>query len=95
MAVNIMLWKTIDEIDLEVAQRLRRIRKRQKISQEALAAKSGVSLGSIKRFEQTGEISLKSLTKLASALNCSADIEALFTQVPYDSLEEVLNESRL
>ena len=38
-----------------------------KISQQRLSIKSGVSLGSIKRFEGTGQISLLSLTKIAVA----------------------------
>ena len=60
--------KTWNEIDNDIANRMVKLRKRRKITQKALAAKSGVSLGSIKRFEQSGEISLQSLTKLAIAL---------------------------
>lgn len=69
-----------------------KLRKRKKISQKELAAKSAVSLGSVKRFEQSGEISLKSFTKLAIALEVEGELEALFTEVPFDSIEEVLNE---
>ena len=90
--MNIELFETIDEINLGVAKRLKLLRKRKKISQEKLAMQSGVSLGSIKRFETTGEISLKSLTKLATALKCQSDIKLLFSQIPYDSIEEVVNE---
>lgn len=90
--MNIEFYETIDQINLGVAKRLKLLRKRQKISQEKLSIKSGVSLGSIKRFETTGEISLKNLTKLASALKCESDIKSLFSQVPYDSIEEVVNE---
>ena len=61
--------KTWNEIDNDIANRMVKLRKRRKITQKALAAKSGVSLGSIKRFEQSGEISLQSLTKLAIALD--------------------------
>lgn len=65
------LKKTPTEIDREIAQRVRAVRRRRKISQEKLSEKSGVSLGSLKRFERTGQISLLSLTKLAVALGCS------------------------
>lgn len=88
----IQLYETLDEINLGVAKRLKLIRKRQKISQEKLSIKSGVSLGSIKRFETTGEISLKNLTKLAATLKCESDIKSLFSQIPYNSIEEVVNE---
>ncbi len=82
--------KTWAEINTDIANRMIQLRKRRKISQKELAAKSGVSLGSLKRFEQTGEISLQSFTKLAIALEVEGELEALFSEVPFDSIEEVL-----
>ena len=55
-------WETAEEINQQLALRIRQIRKRRKISQEKLSHMSGVSFGSIKRFESTGQISLLSLT---------------------------------
>ena len=83
--------KTWNEITKELANRMVRLRKRRKISQRELAARSGVSLGSLKRFEQTGEISLQSFTKLAIALGVEGELESLFNEVPFGSIEEVLN----
>ena len=54
------IWETAEELDLKLAQRVRNIRKRRSISQEKLASMSGVSYGSVKRFESTGQISLLS-----------------------------------
>ena len=71
-------WKESSEINKEIAKRLRTIRRKQKISQEQLWLISGVSLGSIKRFERTGDISFKSLIKIASALGRLEDIKLLF-----------------
>ena len=90
-----MVWETSDEINLEVAKNARKIRKRLKWSQEELSKRSGVSLGSIKRFESTGNISFLSLTKIAVALDAVDGIKALFTEVPYKSIEEVINEQGL
>lgn len=84
--------KTWNEIDNAIANRMVKLRKRKKITQKALAAKSGVSLGSIKRFEQSGEISLQSLTKLAIALEVEGELDTLFDSVPFQSIEEVINE---
>ena len=84
--------KTWNEIDNDIANRMVKLRKRRKITQNALAAKSGVSLGSIKRFEQSGEISLQSLTKLAIALEVEGELDTLFDSVPFQSIEEVINE---
>lgn len=84
--------KTWNEIDNDIANRMVKLRKRRKITQKALAVKSGVSLGSIKRFEQSGEISLQSLTKLAIALEVEGELDTLFDSVPFQSIEEVINE---
>lgn len=86
-------WETAEEINQKLADRLRKVRKRKKLSQEELSNQSGVSFGSVKRFENTGKISLLSLTKLAIALGCVDEIKELFTSIPYGSIEEVLNEN--
>lgn len=86
------LEATPDEINKEIAAHVRTVRKRRKISQVKLSEKSGVSLGSVKRFESTGEISLLSLTKIAIALNVEQELKQLFSNVPYLSLEEIENE---
>ncbi len=88
------VWQTAEEINLELAKRVRSIRKRKSISQEELSVQSGVSYGSIKRFETTGMISLVSLTKLAMALGCVEEMRSLFEDVPYMSIEEVIREGR-
>ena len=86
------VWETPEEINLALAKRLSRIRKRRNLSQVQLSEKSNVSYGSIKRFETSGQISLLSLTRLCVALNCVEEIRNLFTQVEYGSIEEVLRE---
>ena len=48
------IWETPEELDLKLAKRVRNIRKRRSISQQKLSEMSGVSYGSIKRFESTG-----------------------------------------
>ncbi len=80
--------KTYKEIDFDIAKRIIKLRKRKKISQRDLALKSSVSYASIKRFEQTGEISLGSLTKIAIALDVDKQLDNLFDNVPFNSIEE-------
>ncbi len=65
---------TIDNL----TERFKNRRKERKLSQKALAQSSGVSYASIRRFERTGEISLRSLVKLANAIGCLSDFEELF-----------------
>ena len=89
-----LVWETAEELDQKLAQRVRNIRKRRSISQEKLASMSGVSYGSIKRFEMTGKISLLSLTKIAMALDIAGELRDIFTNVPYKDIQEVINETR-
>ena len=89
-----LVWETAEELDQKLAQRIRNIRRRRSISQETLAAMSGVSFGSIKRFETSGQISLIALTKIAIALDLADELRNLFTQAPYKDIQEVINETR-
>lgn len=83
--------KSPNDIAKEFVEKIKRQRKLLKISQVQLAIKSGVSLGSIKRFELKYEISLNSLIKILIALNLEKDFENLFTQKIYNSIDEVIN----
>lgn len=83
--------KSPNDIAKVLVEKIRQHRKLLKISQEQLASKSGVSLGSIKRFESKYEISLNSLIKILIALNLEKDFENLFTQKTYNSIDEVIN----
>ena len=83
--------KTPNEIAKELVEKIKQHRKKLKISQAQLVTKSGVSLGSIKRFESKYEISLNSFIKILIALNLEQDLENLFTQKSYNSIDEVIN----
>ena len=69
-----------------LADRFIALRKLRKWTQAETARRSGVSLGSLKRFEQRGEISLKHLLQLSHVLQRLPDFEGVFA---YDAdLEE-------
>jgi len=80
------------EISKDVARREKILRKRKKLTQAELSIRSGVSLPSLKRFEQTGEISFVSLIKIASVLDDLAAFDQLFVQREYQSIQEVIDE---
>ena len=91
MNYNFLDIKTPKDIQMEIVKNLRKKRKDMKITQEELAKKSGVSFGSIKRFENTGEISLFSLVKIAIVLDCENELMELFKKKEYSSIEEIIN----
>ncbi|MDE6923690.1 MAG: helix-turn-helix transcriptional regulator [Acetatifactor sp.] len=84
--------KSPNEVNMEIAARMRERRKEKKLTQVQLGERADVSLGSLKRFERTGEISLSSLIKLAFALGCEGDFDRLFSRKGYSSIQEVIDE---
>lgn len=85
--------KLPQEIQTDLTLRVKQLRKSERLSQEQLANKSGVSLGSIKRFERSGKISLESLLKIAFVLNALDGFGGLFVARPAtpSSIDELLN----
>jgi len=69
------------------AQNVAILRKELKLTQLDLAEKSGVSHGSIKRFERFGKISFESLLKIAEALDRLHEFESLFLSQDTKRLE--------
>ena len=69
-----------------LAQRCRRLRLARKWKQSTLVERAGVSLASLRRFEQTGRISLKSLLRLSFALDRLGDFDSLLQSPPADSI---------
>jgi transcriptional regulator with XRE-family HTH domain len=71
------LPKTPMDVMQEIKTRFKVRRKQLGLTQTDLAARSGVSLGSLKRFERTGQISLESLLKLGLVLECLGDFDGV------------------
>ena len=77
MSVNL---NTPHETLMQVAANFKELRLEQNLTQEGLAIRSGVSWGSIKRFESTGQISLQSLLKISLVLGALDQFEELGKQ---------------
>ena len=72
--------------------KFRQRRKALGYTQPELSSRSGVSLGSLKRFESSGQIALESLLKLALVLECLGDFSSLceVEEERFGSMDEVL-----
>lgn len=75
------------EICVSLAERHKKLRKKLSLNQTEMAERSGVSLGSLKRFENTGKISLESLLKLAHLIGRLEDFDTVFQ--PADDLDDI------
>ena len=86
------LPKTPTDIMQELKSKFKERRKSFGYTQTELATRSGVSLGSLKRFEGSGQISLESLLKLALVLECLGDFEKLCErkEIMPKSIEDLL-----
>ncbi|WP_278832575.1 helix-turn-helix domain-containing protein [Porphyromonas cangingivalis] len=82
----------LDDIASQIADRVKTRRLELNLTQEGLATRSGIKFSTYRRFEQTGEISLKGLLRIGLALNALSEFELLFAQKQYQTLDEVLNE---
>ena len=86
------LPKNSSDIMQELKVKFKERRRTLGYTQSELATRSGVSLGSLKRFESSGQISLESLLKLALILECLEDFEEVCLakkKIP-QSIEELL-----
>ncbi len=93
-----IILKSPNDILLQIAVNFKKLRLNQKLTQEGLAKRSGVSWGSVKRFESSGQISLQSLLKIALVLDTLSEFEALGKLKENDfnalSLDEILEQKK-
>lgn len=72
---------------LEIAKRHKMLRKQAGFTQSELARRSGVSLGSLKRFETSGQISMLSLFLLIDVLGRLDDFDTILK--PIENMKEI------
>jgi transcriptional regulator with XRE-family HTH domain len=82
----------------EIRDRFKRRRLSMSLTQAGLAKRSGVTLGSLKRFETTGLIAFDSLLELALVLDCLGDFDKLVSDdegaITGRSLDEIMAAGR-
>ena len=86
-----LIDKTPDLLMSGIAQRVKQRRLEKGWTQKMLAAKAGLSLPSYRRFESSGEVSVRSLVMLAFALDMTDEFETLFSSKSYQSIDDILN----
>ncbi len=93
------ILSVIDEmpqgVTMRIARQVKARRLEMNLTQEGLCVRAGIKLPTYRRFERTGEISLRGLLQIAFALNALRDFESLFAQRQYQSLDDVLAESNV
>lgn len=88
-----MLFISLSKAQKTLVQNVRERRLQMDLTQEGLAERSGVPLSTLRKFEQTGIISLESFLKILSIVGGLEEvIEVLKPNKPvFKSIDEVLN----
>jgi transcriptional regulator with XRE-family HTH domain len=73
-----------------IGERARQLRLSQQLRQDELAARAGVGVATVHRFEKTGTASLENVLRIATALRAGASFDKLFESPAYSSLDEAL-----
>ena len=81
--------ETPESVSRTLATRIKELRLARGWKQATLAQRSGVSLASLRRFEESGKVSLQNLLDLAFALSRLDDFDALFQGPRASSLAEL------
>ena len=92
LSVNIY---TPTEVEKKIAKNTKQRRLSQNMSRQTLSQHSGVSLGSIQRFEQKGKISLENLLKIAQALSALPEFHKLMELPEPNSILEMQRREKL
>jgi len=92
----VSITNTPESILQALVSKARARRLSMQLTQEGLAKRSGVSYGSLKKFERTGQISLQSLLKLALVLDALDDFLLLFVAKKQEhlSLDDLMREEK-
>jgi transcriptional regulator with XRE-family HTH domain len=79
----------------ELGGRAQQLRILEGWSQQELARRSGVALGTLRRFEQSGAISLARLLMIAAVLRRLDDFGGLFEPPPFRTMAEMQEMERI
>ena len=87
--VSIPNTLTPHEVEKLLADRFKSLRLQARYKRTTLAKRAGVTVASLKRFETTGQVSLKNLLRLAYALDRLSEFTKLLETSQATSLTEL------
>lgn len=82
------------DVLMALANNVKSRRLEKNLTQKDLSKKLNICLPTYRKFEQTGNLSLKNFVKIAIFFEETPNIKKLFTQTRYESIEDVLKASK-
>lgn len=90
MDINTIINTTPASILKDIAERVKERRLGQNLTQKVFAKRAGVGYDAYRKFENTGEITLRNLILCAIALDNTEGFFNLFTKKSYQSIDDLL-----
>jgi len=94
MDINTFNKGNVATVLLHLAQRVKQRRLEMNLTQKNFAKRAGVGYDAYRRFENNGEITLRNLVLCAMVLDEVDAFNELFTQVKYQSIQDVIDEKK-
>lgn len=92
MDLDTVIGKTPDAILSSIAERVKKRRLELNLTQKGFAKRAGIGYDAYRKFENTGEITLRNLVMCAITLDDIEAFEQLFLKRTYQSMDELLKE---
>jgi len=90
MDIDAIINKTPDTILKKIAEKVRGKRLEQNLTQRAFAKRAGVGYDAYRKFENTGEVTLRNLVLCAFVLDDTDSFLDLFSQKTWKSIDEIM-----
>jgi len=90
MDISAIINNTPDTVLQGIAKRIKERRLERNLTQRSFAKRAGVGYDAYRRFENTGDITLRNLVLCAVVLDDVEDFAALFVKKSYQSIDELL-----
>lgn len=94
MDLDTIIGRSPDSIMKGIAERVKRKRLERNLTQKSFATRSGVGYDAYRRFETTGEITLRNLVLCAVALGETDEFLQLFTRRSYKNIDELIESNK-
>ncbi len=92
MYLDTIINKSPDKIIQNIAYSVKERRLELNLTQKSFCKRTGVGYDAYRKFETTGEITLKNLILCAIALDDTESFETLFSKKNYQSIDEILQQ---
>lgn len=90
MDIDIIIKNSPDAMLKKIADRVKERRLERNLTQKAFAKRAGIGYDAYRKFENTGDITLRNLVLCAIALDDTEGFTELFSKKSYQSIDDLL-----